>query len=75
MIENVKELSLNHRKLRHDFANDIGILKMNVEALRLLRENPEECEDLLQLMQDSINTLEVRLMKVLDLMATTDSQA
>lgn len=75
MIEGMHRPSLNRRQLRHDFANDIGSLKLNMEALRLIRDDPAECEELLQIMQGTIHTLENRLSNVLDSLPMDDCVA
>ncbi len=68
MPQNLADRELEIHKLRHDFANDIGSLKMNVEVLRLVREKPDEFEQLVELMQETISILEARLTQNLDMM-------
>ncbi len=58
---------MNPRKLKHDFLNDISSLKMNVEALQLMREEPEEFDELISLMRGTIQLFEDRLDSVLSL--------
>jgi len=70
--QNLAYTELNSRKLRHDFANDISSLKMNVEVLKLTREDPDEFEQLIELMQGTISTLESRLMHNMDRMMMTE---
>jgi hypothetical protein len=73
--QNLADRELDILKLRHDFANDIGSLKMSVEVLRLVRENPDEFEQLITLMQETVSTLESRLMQSLDAMIDSVRQS
>jgi len=49
------------RGFKHDLANDIGILGMNLEALKLMREDKAEFEELASTMRETLQTLEDRL--------------
>lgn len=66
MHQNLADRELDSRKLRHDFANDISSLKLNIAVLTMLHENPEEFAELTQLMRETVSTLESRLTLVLD---------
>lgn len=48
-------------KIRHDFANDINSLKMNLEALDMAQDDPEQHAALVRLMHDTIDGLHQRL--------------
>ena len=49
------------RNLKHDFLNDINSLKLNLEALELLREDPQEFGVLIELMRDTVRLLQDRV--------------
>ena len=61
MMPSTRFEQLDCAKLRHDFANDIGSLKLNVETLRIMRENPEDFAELIDIMLGTIRTLEQRI--------------
>jgi hypothetical protein len=72
---NLPDRELDNRQLRHDFANDIGSLKMNVEAIRCVRENPEEFGQLIELMRETISILETRITQNWDAMTNSTLNA
>jgi hypothetical protein len=54
-------------KLRHDFANDINCLKMNLDAIHMVRADPEEVSELVRLMECSLQLLQERINATLKL--------
>lgn len=61
MAFDTKASTVDRRKLKHDFANDIYSLKINLDALQMLRDNPEEFSTLLALMRDTLQTFQQRI--------------
>jgi hypothetical protein len=61
MAADTNASAVDRRKLKHDFANDIYSLKINLEALQMLRDNPEEFSTLLALMRDTLQTFQQRI--------------
>lgn len=49
------------KTLTHDFANDINSLKMNLQILEFSREDAEEHAKLIQVMNDTVATLQQRI--------------
>jgi hypothetical protein len=49
------------KQLRHDFLNDINSLRMNLEALNMVREDPDEFVTLTEMMRDTISVLHERV--------------
>ena len=49
------------KKLKHDFLNDINSLKLNLEALEMLRDDPQEFAVLLELMRDTVHLFQDRV--------------
>ncbi|MEZ6089828.1 MAG: hypothetical protein R3C05_17730 [Pirellulaceae bacterium] len=45
----------------HEFKNDLGSLRMNLEAIKLSRDDPDEHQELIELMFDTVSTLENRI--------------
>lgn len=54
------------RQLKHDVANDLYSLRMNVDALNMMRESEPEFSELIQMMHRSLSMLEERLGEVLN---------
>ena len=72
MHSNPSQASADCAKLRHDLRNDIGSLKMNLEALRLMRDDANEHAELIELMQGTIKMMQERLEFALKLIADAD---
>ncbi|OYP36858.1 HAMP domain-containing histidine kinase [Rhodopirellula sp. MGV] len=61
-----KLASTDWRKVQHDFRNDLVSLMMNLEALRLSRDDERDHQELIELMQGSLKLLSERIEMVID---------
>lgn len=60
--------AIDRRHLLHDFLNDINSLKMNLEALQIVRDDPDEFTELVDLMHSTIDSHEARFEAALRLL-------
>ena len=70
MSTHAKLSSEDRRKLKHDFNNDLNSLKLNLDALQIVREDHDQFLELIELMRETLNTLQSRVESTL---ARTDS--
>lgn len=68
------DVTVDHQKLYHDFRNDIVSLKMNLEAIKLSRDEPDTHQELVEMMLDSVKTLDQRIGQTMKLLIDNDSK-
>ncbi len=67
MSTDARSAIVDRRKIKHDFMNDLNSLLMTLEALQMVREEPDEFAELVALMQSTINSFVARIDAVLKL--------
>jgi hypothetical protein len=74
MLANQAQELVDYPQLKHNFSNDLNCLWLSIEALKLMHEEPEEFECLMQQMHESLTSLQVRLTQLLDSLPSTASE-
>ena len=65
--------TFDQRKLKHDFLNDINSLRMGIEALEMLRDDPVEFAELVDVMRETVKVFEDRLAVTFDILQDKQS--
>lgn len=59
------------RELKHDIGNDLSVIKMGLEAIVSLRENPNEFAEIVGLMRINVDSLRDKVARLVN-HSTTD---